>query len=148
MRIEGEDVRVPEEPLRLRVVEDLEGAELCFFEVVDAPARVVEGQPFTLNLRFGSSIEPLANVSLFLPWWPRQRGVLELEELPGRRGKWHQFPVNGRNRTQVEEVEEELRDGVPFRVFQIERRYIATRTGTFVSCWSRSSRACTRSGGS
>lgn len=130
LRIEGVDRRVPADPLRLRVVEDLEGAELCFFEVADAPQRVVEGQPFTLSLRFGSSIEALANVSLFLPWWPRQRGVLELEELPGKRGKWHQFSVNGRNRTQVEEVEAEVRDGVPFRVFQIERRYVATRAGT------------------
>ncbi|MEE8466906.1 MAG: BatD family protein [Planctomycetota bacterium] len=130
LRIEGEDRRVPEEPLRLRVVEDLEGAELCFFEVADALERVYESQPFTLSLRFGTSIEALANVSLFLPWWPRQRGVLELEEPPGRRGSWHQFPVNGRNRTQVEELQTEVRDGVPFRVFQIERRYVATRAGT------------------
>jgi len=130
LRIEGEERRVPEEPLRLRVVEDLEGAEMCFFEVIDAPEQVVEGQPFTLSLRFGTSVEALANVSLFLPWWPRQRGVLELEEPPGRRGSWHQFSVNGRDRTQVEEVPNETRDGVPFRVFQIERRYVATRAGT------------------
>lgn len=127
LEVDGKKVRAPEQALSLRVIQDLEGATHCFIEFMDAPKRVFEGEPFDLDLRFGTDLAA-GEVDLYLPWWPSHRGVLEVKT--GNPRGTYRFPVNDRHEASITELAPAERNRVPFRVFQLARRYLATRPGT------------------
>jgi len=127
LEVDGKDLRAPDEPMSLRVIQDLEGATHCFIEVKDLPTQVYEGEPFDLDIRFGTDLTS-GEVDLYLPWWPTHRGVLEIET--GNPRGTYRFPVNDRHEADITELDPVQRQGVPFRVFQLARRYLATRSGT------------------
>ncbi len=119
------------EALGVRVVEDLRGDELGFFEVRPSSARVVEGQPFSLELRFGwdSAISGQMFAELALPWWERLPGVL-FEQQPSPLGaRTHEVPVNDTARIVIEELPPETIDGRTYRVLRARRTLVPTRTG-------------------
>jgi hypothetical protein len=127
LEVDGKTVRAPEQAMSLRVIQDLEGATHCFIEFMDAPKRVFEGEPFDLDLRFGTDLAA-GEVDLYLPWWPSHRGVLEVKT--GNPRGTYRFPINDRHEASITELDPAQRNGVPFRVFQLARRYLATRPGT------------------
>lgn len=124
--VDGKAVRAPEKPMFLRVIKDLEGATHCFIEALDVPTSVYEGEPFDLDLRFGTDLVA-GEVDLYLPWWPSHRGVLEIET--GNPRGTYRFQINDRHEASITELDQEERNGAPFRVFQLARRYLATRPG-------------------
>ncbi|MFT7670884.1 MAG: hypothetical protein ACI8X5_003597 [Planctomycetota bacterium] len=127
--------------LNLRVVNDMTGQELGYFEFLDSPKRVYEGQPFTLRMNFGwdSKLASLVNVAnLILPWWNELPGALEVEggaELPSTR--LIEVNVNSRARVRAVDLGESQVRGKPFRMLQLTRSYVATRSGSleFPQSW-------------
>lgn len=127
----GERTRAPLEPLRLRVVEDMEAGDFLLFEREPLPEEIHEGEPFTLSIRFGWRKSMLADsLALHLPWWGRLDGVLELEQ--PMRGGAKRVPLRSPTAREASVLplgEIERPNGV-FTVFLLERRYVATRAGT------------------
>jgi hypothetical protein len=119
-------------PLRLRVVLDLRGADLGFLTVRASSTKVVEGQPFTLELRFGwDSSTPVNHADLSLPWWGALPGLLELEtrDQPPQSRRVEGVLVNGQPGVVSEELEPAPGEE-RFRVLRIVRTYLASRAGT------------------
>lgn len=131
LTVDGREVLAGERGMALKVVKDLAGEELGFFEIIDPPRRVYEGEPFTIDLRFGWDAGlAVTALQLFLPWWGELPGTLEVEEGPrSPAATWHNFAVNRRYKVAVEELPYEERDGRDVRPFRLRRRYIATRSG-------------------
>jgi hypothetical protein len=127
LEIDGKTVRAPEQAMFLRVIQDLEGATHCFIEFMDVPKRVFEGEPFDLDLRFGTDLTS-GHLDLYLPWWPSHRGVLEINT--GNPRESYRIRVNDRHEESITELDQVQRNEVPFRVLQLARRYLATRPGT------------------
>jgi len=130
--VEIDGRRTATQELSLRVVKDLRGEDLGFFEIVDAPATVFEGQPFTVDLRMGWDTKlSIDRADLRLPWWGNQPGMLEVEGgARNVRAKWLNFGLNGgRGQVQVEELPEETRDGRRYRSFRLRRTFIPSRNG-------------------
>ena len=128
LRIDGEEVTAPDGPLSLRVIADEEGAELGFFEL-EVPRRVFEGQPFTLEARFGfDSSVPVQRHDLFLPWWDSLRGLIELETSVLDRGR-NNIVVNDRVQVDVEHLPSVDNGGNEQRPFQLRRRFLPSRSG-------------------
>jgi hypothetical protein len=131
LTVDGE--RVQTDALRLTVVADLEGEELGFFEVRVSSAKVVEGEPFTLELSFGfdQALQQRTNYyNLALPWWGELPGVLAMETAPARPGaKLYRFYLNGRSEIEVEMLEPREVRGRPFFAFRVVRSFTPTRTG-------------------
>ena len=127
----GRRVEVPVQPATLKVVRDIQGADLGFLEVQGVPSRVYEGQPFTVDLRAGWDGKlQVATAGLLLPWWGRLSGVLDLTpEDAGAGRKVVQLGLNRTGRIQMFTGEEE-RNGTPFVTVQNTRRMMATRPGT------------------
>ncbi len=132
VRVDGREFTVPEEPLSVRVVADLDASELIFFECEPLPARVYEGEPYDLDLRIGwDATLRAADLELSLPWWEQQPGVLEVGAPTGSgRGQAPIF-VNGRRTPVAGDVVGQVdRGGKPYNLVRLRRRYIATRAGT------------------
>ncbi|MBI5363060.1 MAG: BatD family protein, partial [Planctomycetes bacterium] len=119
--------------LVLKVVEDLQGEELGFFEI-DAPDQVAEGQPFTLELRFGweAEIEPRINyANLALPWLGELPGVIELDAptVPAN-ASVIELNLNSRDRIRAERLPSQMQQkDKTFNVLRVRKRYLATRSG-------------------
>jgi hypothetical protein len=128
--VDGRVRATPE--LDLTVVEDLEGAELGLFELGASSTRVVEGQPFTVEIVFGFDAglgQRVNYVNLSLPWWNQLSGTIELEpEEPPSNA--FEFTLNSRERVRVERIEDRTLRGRPFVVFRLRRSLLPTRTGT------------------
>jgi len=132
VRADGREFTVPEEPLSVRVVADLDATELIFFEREPLPARVYEGEPYDLDLRIGwDATLRAADLELSLPWWEQQPGVLEVGAPSGSgRGQAPIF-INGRRTPVAGDVVGQVdRDGKPYNIVRLRRRYIASRAGT------------------
>lgn len=118
--------------LTLKVVEDLQGEELGLFEV-DAPSQVAEGQPFTLELRFGwdSALERQLNyANLSLPWMGELPGVIELDapaSVPN--AAYVELNLNSKDRIKAERIADRTANGHAFQMLRIKKRYLATRPG-------------------
>lgn len=119
--------------LVLKVVEDLQGEELGFFEI-DAPDEVAEGQPFSLELRFGwdAQLEQRINyANLSLPWVGELPGVIELDAPPSApNASFVELNLNSRDRIRAERLAApvQVKDRT-FNVLRVKKRYLASRAG-------------------
>lgn len=124
--------RIATRELALKVVEDLQGEELGFFEI-DAPGQVAEGQPFTLELRFGwdAALDNRLNyANLSLPWLGALAGVVELDApVLARNASTVELNLNSRERVQAERLPDKAEGGRTFHILSLKRRYLATRAG-------------------
>jgi hypothetical protein len=130
--VDGE--RVSTRALSLKVVRDLQGEDLGFIEIHTTPAgRVVEGQPFSLEIRFGWDLAADVNyASLQLPWWGELFGALELEgrELPLGARTIEGVRINDRLSVTVEELPATQRDGRAMRTLRLVQSFLPTRAGS------------------
>lgn len=129
--VNGAVARTPE--LRLRVVADLKGEELGFFEIRPSSPKVVVGQPFSVVLEFGfdAAIQERINYgNLALSWWGRLPGLLENETPIDPAARSLELLLNDRERLNVVAVEplREMR-GRRFVTLRAVRSYTPTRTG-------------------
>jgi hypothetical protein len=118
--------------LAFKAVDDIQGDEFGLFEI-DAPKEVVEGQPFTVEMRFGwdSSLTRQINYAkLSVPWLGGLAGLLELDPPPVAGGvQTTQLLLNERTRITAEQVGEQKVGGRSFFVLRVRKRFIATRSG-------------------
>jgi hypothetical protein len=130
----GRNLSTPE--LSLKVVDDLKGEELGYFQI-DAPKEIVQGQPFTLELRFGydSALgdinEQVNYINLSLPWLDQLPGLLELDSpaSPPGAGWVKGIVLNSRGSTNAERIPPQKENGRSFLLMRIRKRYLATRAG-------------------
>jgi len=115
------------EPVTLRVVRDMTGENLGFFELQASSPKVVEGMPFSLELQFGWDQEVKANyANLSIPWWDKLYGAIEMDSDEQVQGG-ESVTVNGAFTVPIERLQ---RNDHPGRVvFRIRRSFIATRSG-------------------
>lgn len=118
--------------LSLKAVEDIQGDEFGLFEI-DAPKEVVEGQPFTVEMRFGwdSSLTRQINYAkLTVPWLSGMAGLLELDPPPFAAGmQTTALVLNDRSRITAEQIGEQKVGGRSFFVLRSRKRFVATRSG-------------------
>jgi hypothetical protein len=130
VRADGRDLATRE--LSLKVVEDLQGEELGFFEM-DAPTQVAEGQPFTLELRFGWDValdQSINYANLSLPWLGELAGLVELDAPASAPGTSNvELNLNSHDRIRAERVGNKTVGGRTFNMLRVRKRYIATRSG-------------------
>jgi BatD DUF11 like domain len=130
VRADGRDLATRE--LELRVVEDLQGEELGFFEI-DAPAQVADGQPFTIELRFGwdAALDQSINyANLSLPWMGELAGLVELDAPAAPPGtSIIELQLNSHDRIRAERAGTKPANGRTFELLRVRKRYIATRPG-------------------
>ena len=129
--VEVDGQRYETKPLRVTVVKDITGADFGYLEVHASGTRVVEGQPFTLELTFGWDEERTGKVSfaeLNLPWWDSLPGAIEVEgqAIPGNRVD---IPVNGNLQVPAEQLENRTRDGRSFIALRLTKSFLPTRSG-------------------
>jgi hypothetical protein len=131
VQMDGETARTP--PLALTAVQDMLGEELGHFEILRSSDRVVEGQPFSIELRFGWDLAlegRINSANLSLPWWEALPGVLTMEPGPARPGvRTQTLGLNGTERVNVDEIEPQTVRGKPYRTFRLLRSFTASRTG-------------------
>ncbi|MEX1025190.1 MAG: BatD family protein [Planctomycetota bacterium] len=133
IELEVEGRRVSTRPQSLRVVRDVSGAELGFLEVAATPSRVVEGQAFTVEVRFGWDASGFTNpdggvyADLSLPWWNGLPGLIELEG-PSISSP-SEVNVNRRERVRAERIDDVVRDGRKYVGYRIVKRWLPTRAG-------------------
>ena len=130
LELDGAPVTAPAEPMVLEVVQDIAASQLLLFQREDVPATVYEGEPYTLELRFGwDTTRKLADAELQLPWWERQEGVIEVTSDSARTGAY-EIPIRpGRRAASIEELPPVEREGRRFSVYRLRRRFVATRAG-------------------
>ena len=131
VEVDGDVIR--SRSLTLRVVRDLSGADLGFLEITPSPSRVVEGQPFSLEIRFGWEAETSVNLAdLLLPWWGELAGAVELadRDLDQSAQRVEGVTVNSREPVVVEEIEPQSRAGRKYRTFRLVKSFIPGRPGT------------------
>ncbi len=133
VEVDGEELEVPVTPSTLKVVKDLEADKLGLFEIPGRPTRVYEGQPFSLRLRLGWAERlQVKKISLLLPWWGTQSGVLDVEG-PGfssRAQNVLRLLVNGNYETPFAALDPVEVEGETFRLFEHVATMVATRAGT------------------
>ncbi len=128
--VDGQSVTTRELPFK--VVPDIQGDEMGLFEV-DAPSDIVEGQPFTLEMRFGwdTALATQVNyVQLSVPWLGGLAGLLELDTPPPQVGlQTVLLQLNERGRITAEDLGQQQLNGRTFRVLRVRKRFLATRAG-------------------
>ncbi len=132
LRISGREVQTSE--LKLTVAEDMRGEELGYLEITPSSRFVVEGQPFSVDVRFGWDARVSRNINfadLSLPWWDGLPGTIEIEtEENEREAVYDGITINGQGSVRAEELKNQTIEGSAFRVFRTRRDYLATRSGT------------------
>lgn len=119
--------------LTLRVVEDMQGEELGYFEI-HHPDVVVEGQPFTLDLRFGWDVnlnDRVNYANLNLPWIDSLSGLVELDPPPPSPSATYTEGVtlNSQSRLRVENLGTIEDGGRKIHAFRWQKRYLPSRSG-------------------
>lgn len=119
-------------PLRVTVVKDIQGADFGYLEVRASAPRVVEGQPFTVELLFGwEENEQISFAELNLPWWDSLPGALEVgESTPPQQSRVDGIVVNGRLQLSAEQIAARTRNGRNFVTLRLTKTYLPTRSGT------------------
>jgi len=130
VEVDGTIRTAPATPMLLEIVNDIQASQLLVFESDPMPARVYEGEPYVVELRFGWDMtRKLDDAELQLPWWQRQDGVVELAATASQRGSL-EIPIRpGRRAATIEEIDAIERDGRKFKVYRLRRRFVATRPG-------------------
>ncbi|MFT7486351.1 MAG: hypothetical protein ACI9F9_002206, partial [Candidatus Paceibacteria bacterium] len=86
-----------------------------------------------------NKLASMVNVAnLILPWWNELPGTLEVEsEVAAVKSRMIEVHVNSRSRVRALDVGEQTVRGKPFRVLQVTRTFVATRSGTlnFPQSW-------------
>ncbi len=119
-------------PVRLRVVRDLRGEDLGFLVIRASSAKVVEGQPFTLELRFGwNETVPVNFADLALPWWGAVPGLVEVERdgPPPGSSTTDRIGINGEYGVALFERAEPDAEEQGRVVFRLTRSFLASRAG-------------------
>jgi len=132
VRLEVDGREVTTQGMSLRVVEDFQGQSLGYLEWIDPPTEVYEGQPFEVTLRFGWdwAMSRFNHANLILPWWGRLPGTLEVDA-PRRAGQRQlDVSLNDNGVVRVRELGRRDLDGRDLRMFELERTFVSTRTGT------------------
>jgi len=130
--LEVEGQRVETRPINIRAVKDARGEDLGYLEIRPSSKRVVEGQPFTLELVFGWDQETeVSYANLILPWWGELPGTLELEQapLPKKTPKLEGVTINGEFKTTVERRPNTARNGRNYTQLRLTRSFLPTRSG-------------------
>jgi len=130
LELDGQPVQAPSAAMVLEVVKDIAASQLLLFERGEVPATVYEGEPYTLELRFGWDVtRKLADAELQLPWWERQEGVIEVTSGNTQAGAY-EIPIRpGRRAASIEKLPQVERGGRRFDVYRLRRRFVATRPG-------------------
>ncbi len=137
--VDGGVVRT--QPLALTVVEDMKGEELGVFTMRASKPKVVEGQPFTIEMTFGwdDALKDRINWSnLSLPWWSHLPGAIENEATPSAAGNAQpNFALNTNDAIHADELQPGQVRGRPFRLFHLVRTFTPTRSGKleFPTSW-------------
>ncbi len=132
VRADGRDLVTRE--LRLLADEDFRGDELGLLEI-EAPSEVWQGQPFTLVIRLGfdTAIQGRLNrYDLALPWLGELGGLVELEDVPIPSGRSAgKILLNSRQELEVEAFGTRKVGNANFYVLRVQKRFVATRSGSF-----------------
>ena len=118
-------------PLRVTVVKDIQGADFGYLEVRPSAPRVVEGQPFTVELLFGwGADEEVSFAQLNLPWWDSLPGALEVSEhaIP-QENRVDGIVINARQQIAAEQLETRTRNGRRFVTLRLSKTFLPTRSG-------------------
>ena len=132
VRLEVDGSEVTTQGMSLRVVEDFQGKNLGHLEWIDAPTNVYEGEPFEVTLRFGWDwgMSRFNHANLILPWWGRLPGTLEVEGKPKGAQRQLDVSLNTNGVVRVKELGRKAVDGRDLRMFELQRTFVSTRTGT------------------
>jgi hypothetical protein len=131
--VEVQGQRYQTKPLRITVVKDITGADFGYLEVRASGTKVVEGQPFTVELAFGWDEERTGKVTfaeLNLPWWDSLPGAIEVAGQPIPQASRVDIPVNGSLQVPAEQLENRVRDGRTFIQLRLTKSFLPTRSGT------------------
>ncbi len=137
--VDGGVVRT--QALTLTVVEDLKGEELGTFNLRASSTKVVEGQPFSVEMIFGwdaALTERINWANLSLSWWGQLPGALENTPPPlSANAKLTEIVLNTTDTVRVEELPRQQVRGRAFRMFRMVRSYTPTRSGSleFPTSW-------------
>jgi len=120
--------------MRLKVVEDMKGSELGFLEVTPSATKVVEGQPFTIEVRFGwdEALKGVNFADLSLGFWDGIPGAIDVDTEfppPGSKRIESGVTVNGSKTIVVEELPARELRGRTFRNLRAQIAYLPTRGG-------------------
>jgi hypothetical protein len=130
--VNADGVELVTRPVELKVVEDMQGEELGSF-TIEAPKEIVEGQPFSLTLRFGwdTGIDGGINyANLSLPWLGALPGLLELDtQSLAQSPSLVELSLNKNDRVRAERLAETTINGRKFQLLEVKKRYLPTRPG-------------------
>jgi hypothetical protein len=124
--------RLRSSALHLSVVADLKGQELGWLEVVPSSETVVEGQPFTLEVRLGwdEGIAQQVNFAqLSLPWWDALPGAVDVELPEEPTGDLVQLQLNGDRRVDARVSAPIEEGGRRYLTMRLRRGLLPTRSG-------------------
>jgi hypothetical protein len=127
--------RYETQPMHLRVLEDLAGAELGLMKLEVSPSKIVVGQPFDVLLTFGwdQAISGTINhADLSLPWWDQLPGAIEIEG-GGKRDlgkRYTRVLLNSSAELEVENMGLTSERGRQFQTYSLRRSYLATSPGS------------------
>lgn len=130
--VKADGVDLLTRPVELKVVEDMQGDELGYF-VIEAPKQVVEGQPFSVTLRFGwdKGIDGGINyANLSLPWMGALPGLLEVDaQTLAASPAQVELSLNKNDRIRAERLPETEIGGRKFQLLEVKKRYLPARPG-------------------
>jgi BatD DUF11 like domain len=115
----------------LRVVEDLQGEQLGRLEI-RAPSKVVEGQPFAVEITFGWDTRLDVNrANLSLPWYGELGGVVELDPPVAEPGakRLTGVMINNGGDYAAEVLPSARQDQGEFMLLRLRRRFLCSRAG-------------------
>ncbi|MEM7308185.1 MAG: BatD family protein [Planctomycetota bacterium] len=120
--------------LVLKAVEDMTGQELGLLEVSASSSTVVEGLPFSIEVRFGwdEGLRDVNFADLSLGFWNGLPGVIELDRefpAPGAKRIEGGVTINGGEGVVVEEMPAVELRGRRFRQLRLVRSFVPTRAG-------------------
>lgn len=130
IEVEVEGKRLSTQPLHLTAVVDLEGEDLGYLDVRPASKRVIEGQPFSVEILFGwdPAVQQVNFAYLNLPWWDALPGAIELDT-PQPKDGVKGILVNREFEVVAEQGESRRQNGRTMHTLRLVRTYLPTRSG-------------------